>query len=73
VTERSKRSFIPVLVGAAGLFGLAADSKSPNPRPALELQVTGVGCVDVLDTGGELKKSPPALAFDVCTAAGVDF
>ena len=71
--ERSKRSFIPALAGAAALIGSEADSKSPNPLDALVLRLVTGGCDDGFDAGVELKKSPPALAVVVCKAAGVDF
>lgn len=81
MAEKSKRSFIElVLTGAAAVLdahiGLGAESKAPKPLDELGPRVTAGGCCItglVLATGAGLKKSPPALAIDVCTAAGVDF
>lgn len=58
--ERSRRSFMPLVAGAADFDGAAEDAKASKPlRPPAGLMVRSWDCCAGGDCGFEAKKLPP--------------
>ena len=73
--EKMKSSMSEVLSEGTCLPTLGLESRAPNVFEESVPRLAGGACEEaaLMYCGVELKKSPPAKAFDVWTAAGVDF